>query len=485
VQRYPLTSHLGVSRVVTGLWQLADMARGGPLDVDALAATMPAYADAGLTTFDMADHYGPAEEVAGLFREQRERGGGPPVELLTKWVPPPGPVTRQDVRTAVHRALSRLRVDALDLLQFHAWSFAHPSWLDCLFWLQELRHEGRIRALGVTNFDSAHLGVAIESGFELVSNQICYSLLDQRPRQAMTALCTRYGVAILAYGTLAGGLLTERWLDADPPNGRALGTWSQMKYARFVEAAGGWSGLQRVLQATGEVARRHHVSMANVATRYILDQSAVAGVIIGARLGERAHIEDNLRVFEFALDARDRDQIASALATLEPIPGDSGDEYRRPPYLTASGDLSHHVDSVPTPYEVRTGANDRAAVSSGTQWEWVAGFSRAVRRGQRVWISGTTATHRDRLIGGTDPSAQMHFVVDKIEGALQSLGGTLADVVRTRVYVRNLSDAEAVARVHGQRFAGIQPANTLVQAGLVGDEYLVEMEAEAELRGSG
>ena len=85
--------------------------------------------------------------------------------------------------------------------------------------------------------------------------------------------------------------------------------------------------------------------------------------------------------------------------------------------------------------------------------------------------------------GGDDAVAQAHFVIDKIEGALQSLGSRLEDVVRTRVYVRNIADWEAVARVHGERLAGIQPANTLVQVGLVGDGYLVEMEAEAVVEG--
>jgi enamine deaminase RidA (YjgF/YER057c/UK114 family) len=96
-------------------------------------------------------------------------------------------------------------------------------------------------------------------------------------------------------------------------------------------------------------------------------------------------------------------------------------------------------------------------------------------------VSGTTATHGNKLIGGGDPAAQMHFVIDKIEGAIQSLGGQLEDVVRTRVYVQNMSDWEAVARVHGERFQKIQPANTLIQAKLIGEEYLVEMEAEADL----
>jgi enamine deaminase RidA (YjgF/YER057c/UK114 family) len=94
-------------------------------------------------------------------------------------------------------------------------------------------------------------------------------------------------------------------------------------------------------------------------------------------------------------------------------------------------------------------------------------------------VSGTTATHGDRVIGGQDPAAQTHFVIDKIEGALQSLGGCLEDVVRIRMYIRNIDDWEPVSRAHGKRFGHIQPANTLVQAGLIGDEYLVEIEAEA------
>jgi enamine deaminase RidA (YjgF/YER057c/UK114 family) len=105
-----------------------------------------------------------------------------------------------------------------------------------------------------------------------------------------------------------------------------------------------------------------------------------------------------------------------------------------------------------------------------------------VRKGSRIHVSGTTATHGSRAIGGNDAAAQTHFCIDKIAGALQSLGGTLEDVVRTRVFVANVErDWEAVARAHGERFGHILPANTMVQAPLIGDEYLVEIEAEADL----
>lgn len=479
IERRVLAPGLDISRVLTGLWQIADMERDGRrLDLPATAAAMGPYVEAGFTTFDMADHYGSAEEVAGSFRAGRQ--SGPPVQLFTKWVPQPGKVSREDVRAAVQRSLRRLRQERLDLLQFHAWRFSDPQWLDCLFWLQELKREGLIAHLGVTNFDAAHLRVALYSGIELVSNQVSFSLLDTRARGGLSALCRECGVQLLTYGTVAGGLLSERWLGRPAPAPGELVTWSQMKYGRFVQAAGGWEALQGILAATHAIARKHGVSMVNVACRAILEEPAVAGVIIGARLGESGHIDDNARLFSFALDDDDRRALAAAQSTLTPIPGDCGDEYRRPPFLTASGDLSHHVEQFPSPYAVRA-QGERRLCSSGTVWEELAGFSRAVRRGNRIFVSGTTATHGDRVIGGRDPAAQTHFAIDKLEAALQSLGARLEDVVRTRVFVRDTADWEQVARAHGQRFGAIRPANTLVQAALVGEEYLVEIEADAEI----
>ena len=477
VARHTIAPGLSVSRVLTGLWQVADLERDGrTLSLDAAATAMAPYAVAGFTTFDMADHYGSAEDIVGRFHT---RVGAPPVELLTKWVPDPGPITREQVRAAIDRARARMQVASIDLLQFHAWSYSHPSWLDALYWLDELRQQGLIRHLGLTNTDTAHLRLAVESGIPIVSNQVCYSLLDQRAARAMTEYCASRGITLLAFGTLAGGFLSERWLGAPEPDWNALETWSQMKYGRFIQAVGGWDALQRVLQVTQRIAQRHTVSMANVAMRAILDAPAVGGVIVGARLGHSGHIADNARVDALRLDAADRDALRDVFSTLCPIPGDCGDEYRKPPFLTASGDLSHHVASFPAPYPVRHDADGRRRALSGTVWESFAGYSRAIRVGNRILVSGTTATHRDRLIGGDDPAAQTHFVIDKIAGALESLGGRLEDVVRTCVFVSRRDDWEAVARAHGVRFAGIQPANTLVSAALIGDGYLVEIEAEA------
>jgi len=475
VERFSLAPDFEVSRVLTGLWQVADMERGGKaLNPDSAADGLVRYVEAGFTSFDMADHYGSAELIAGALRS---KSGD--VQLLTKWVPQPGPLTAGDVRAAVQLSLERLGVEQIDLLQFHAWSYDDPRYLDCLFHLQELRREGLIRHLGLTNFDTAHLRVVVRSGIEIVSNQVSFSLIDRRPLAGLAQFCAQNDIKLLAYGTLAGGFLSERFLDVRAPIQDELETWSLMKYRRFIDAAGGWNAFQSVLHVLQEIAKELGVSIANVAARYILDQPAVAGIIVGARPGKSEHVRENLRLFEFELDDASRRKIETAVTQLDPIPGDSGDEYRRPPFLTASGDLSHHFAAIPAPFEVRSAADGRAFALSGTVWEGLGGYCRALRSGSRILVSGTTATHGDRLVGGTDPAAQLHFIIDKIEGAVRSLGGRFDEIVRTRIYVRNERDWEAVTRAHGDRFRDVLPVNTLVRAHLVGHEYLVEMEAEA------
>ena len=472
-----LSDTLVISRLLGGLWQIADMERDGKImDLELAAHSMNGYIEKGITAFDMADHYGSAELITGIY--QKLFGNTQEAQFLTKWVPEPGPSTPQLVRTAVEKSLDRLKISSIDLLQFHAWNYADPSWLDCLFWLQELKQEGLIKNLGVTNLDAAHLRIAVTSGIDLVSNQICYSVLDQRAAYEMSSVCEEFQVKILAFGTLAGGFLSEKWLGKSEPT--ELITWSQMKYKRFIEEAGGWTKFQQVLADLNDLAQDKKCSIANIATRFILQAPNVAGVIIGVRLGESDHIMDNLELYNLELSKEDVKAVQNALAPLGPIRGGCGDEYRKPPFLTASGDLSHHVSKMPLPYQVIEEPGKKR-IFSGTIWEDIAGFSRAVMKGKQIHISGTTATLGNRVIGGQDPIAQTHFVIDKIEGALQSFGASLNDVVRTRVYVKNLDQWETIARVHGQRFGAIQPANTMVRADLVGDEYLVEIEADAEL----
>ena len=484
-ERILLAPGLEICRIVTGLWQVADMERVAPLDPDRAAQVLANYAAAGFDSFDMADHYGSAEVIAGRFLAGAARGAyGLPSDVrptsFTKWCPVPGPMTPDVVRAAIKRSSERLGVATIDLLQLHWWQFAHPGYLDAMRELDRLREEGLIAHLGVTNVDTDHLRVLVNEGFLLASNQVSFSLLDRRATGSMTAFCQTHGIGLLAYGTLGGGFLSDRWVGATEPD--AIADWSKQKYRRFVEALGGWDVLQNLLQVLAEIARKHAVSVANVATRWVLEQPAVRAIIVGARLGEREHRTDNLHVFSFGLDADDHARLDRALAEAAPIPGDCGDEYRRPPFLTASGDLSHHLQGVAGVYPTASvdGRSDRLRVDTGSVWEEAAGYSRALRVGDRILVSGTTATHGSGdVVCPGDPHGQAVYILDKIAASLSALGGTLEDVVRTRIYLRDADQWEAVAAVHGRFFADARPANTLIEVSRLVGDYEVEIEAEA------
>ncbi len=483
-ERRELAPGLEISRMVTGLWQVADMERDGTtLDLGEAAAALGDYAGAGFDTFDMADHYGSAELIAG--EAARRSGPGRRPHLLTKWCPEPGPMTAETVRAGVQQRLDRLGVETIDLLQLHWWSFEHPGYLDAMKHLADLQAAGLIGQLGVTNFDTDHLRLLVKHGIPVATNQVCLSLLDRRAAGRMSEFCRESGIGLLAYGTLAGGFLAEKWRGAREP--AEIGDWSRMKYKRFIDVIGGWSVFQAILDALSAVARRHGVSVANVATRWALDQPAVAAVIVGARLGESEHRADNLRCFEFALDDSDRERLDAALAEAKPVPGDCGDEYRRPPYLTASGDLSHHLERLPPVFErIPSPDNpDRSYVSTGSIWEPIAGFGRATRIGDRILVSGTTATHgSDEPVCRGDPAGQTVYILDKIAASISSLGGTLSDVVRTRIYLKDIDTWEPVSRVHGRYFGQIRPANTLIEVSDLAGPYDVEIEAEAVVTAS-
>lgn len=331
--RLQFTPDLSICRILNGMWQVSGA--HGYIEPARAIAEMFAYHDAGFTTWDLADHYGPAEDFIGKFRlEFASRYGSDrlyEIQAFTKWVPDPGRMTRRVVEDAIGISLSRMGVDRLDLLQFHWWDYGDGGYLDALKHLADLQSEGKIRHLALTNFDTERMRIIADNGIRIVSNQVQYSIVDRRPEAAMAAFCRDQGVTLLTYGTVLGGLLAEKYLGRPEPRRAELNTASLQKYKNMIDAWGGWALFQELLTVLKAVADKHQVSIANIGVRYILDRPAVAGVIVGARLGVAQHIADNARVFGFALDPGDHARIETVLSKsldLMRIIGDCGDEYR-------------------------------------------------------------------------------------------------------------------------------------------------------------
>ncbi|HEY7734998.1 MAG TPA: aldo/keto reductase [Nitrososphaera sp.] len=329
MEHYELAPGLNICRVLNGMWQVAG--GHGHINPQAAVSEMEKYHESGFTTWDLADIYGPAEDFIGEFRKRLPPHEKQQLLALTKWVPDPQRIVRQNAQASVQRSLQRMGTETLDLVQFHWWDYNNPYYIDALKYLSDLRDEGKIRHIGLTNFDTERMQIMKEAGLRIVSNQVQYSIVDRRPEVKMARFAADTGVGLLAYGALCGGLLSEQYLDKPEPQSLALDTQSLRKYKRMVDAWGGWSLFQELLSTLKKIAQDHGVSIANVATRYILDKPAVAGVIIGARLGITDHRDDNARVFSFKLgsdDASRIEEICRQSNNLFETIGDCGDEYR-------------------------------------------------------------------------------------------------------------------------------------------------------------
>ena len=329
---YPLAPNLKICRILNGMWQVAGS--HGAIDPQTAIAEMFQYVDAGFGSWDLADEYGPAEDWLGEFRQQWIATRSPDAEsfqALTRWVPRPGRMTRKVVEYCVNVSRKRMNTPVIDLMQFHWWDYHDLNYLDALKHLADLQAEGVIKQIGLTNFDTTRLEIIVEAGIPIVSNQVQFSVLDRRPLKRMTDFCQANKIALLCYGSMAGGLFSKHLIGEPEPGRMRLNTASLRKYKQMIDEWGDWKLFQELLLTLQSIAYKHHVSVPNVAVRYILEQPAVAGVIIGTRLGRAEHVAENSRVFDFQLDAQDYDrldEIQSRSVNLFETIGDCGDEYR-------------------------------------------------------------------------------------------------------------------------------------------------------------
>ena len=328
VPRIELADGYSIARIVNGGWQLS--AGHHPSEVDANAAVRSCYglAEAGFTTFDCADIYTGVEELLGRFLAEYPRRDE--IQVHTKFVPDKSALRTLDrryVERIIDRSLRRLAVERLDLVQYHWWDPDVPGSVETALWLREQQKVGKIRLIGVTNFDVSGLREIVEAGVPVVANQVQYSLLDRRPQNGMVDFCREHGILLLCYGSLAGGFLSSRYLGSGPPVD-PLPNRSLVKYKLIIEEFGGWELFQELLAALQACAEKHGVSPSNVAVRWTLERPQVAGVIVGAR--SDAHQASNLRLFDFELDDDDLRSLDAVLAKSTGPAGDTFELERKP-----------------------------------------------------------------------------------------------------------------------------------------------------------
>ncbi len=311
-----------VSRIAKGNWQLAEK-HGAAYDHARAIEDMRAFVEAGISLFDCADHYVGVEQLIGDFR-RRHPEHARRMRVSTKLVPDLESLPRLSrgaLQSIVDTSLARLGQERLDLVQFHWWDYRVPGYVQAMHWLKDIQASGKIALIGTTNFDTARLREIVDSGVPVATHQLQYSVLDHRPERGMTELCAKNGIRLLAYGTVAGGFLSRRWLGAPDPS-PPFANRSLVKYRLIIEDFGGWARLQELLRVLDRIARRHGASLSSVATRYVLDKPGVAVAIVGAR--GAAHLEDTLQVFKLNLDDAERAEIAALAAR---APGPAGDCY--------------------------------------------------------------------------------------------------------------------------------------------------------------
>lgn len=342
MKRVELQPGYSISPVIKGGWQLSE---GHSLDQKieserAIADTV-AFVENGISTLDFGDIYTGVEELIGkAIVELKKRHGADArnmVQLHTKYVPNQTILDNfhiSDVEKIVDRSLSRLGVDQVDLVQFHWWKYEARSYIDALAELFRLKNKGKIRHVGVTNFDLPRLQEFVAAGLTPASIQLQYSVLDRRPAGETADFCIKHGISILCYGSVAGGFLSNKYLGAADPE--KAETRSSTKYRLIIDEFGGWELFQELLAVLDSLARNHGTDIASVASAWALTQPGVKAVIVGAR--NLSHLQQNLGIPKIEFTESERTQIESVLSRSQ---GPKGPVYDLERYNARHSSIMH------------------------------------------------------------------------------------------------------------------------------------------------
>ncbi len=310
VPHIALADGFEISRIIKGGWHLAG--GHGPIDPLPRNATWRPLSKL-VSPPSIAPTFTPASSnLIGDFRrnypEHAKR-----VQVFTKFVPDLGDLPTVDrlyVENVIDRSLMRLGLEQLDAVHFHWWDYSVPRYVEIALELQRLQRAGKIGRVAVTNFDVARLSEIVAAGVRVATQQVQYSLLDARPELRMVEYCRSQGIALLCYGAVAGGWLSERWLRQPEPAG-SLVNRSLVKYKLIIDEFGGWPRFQSLLAVLSRIATKKSTDIASVAIRVILDRPGVAAAIVGAT--NTAHLPSHTQIGALHLDSDDKALLAEFL----------------------------------------------------------------------------------------------------------------------------------------------------------------------------
>ena len=316
IERIQLQPGYSISRIIKGGWHLAG--GHGNISEDQALDDMLAFVEAGVTTFDCADIYTGVEFLIGKFLKKNKdaftNGSLQPVQVHTKYVPDYNALanfSKIDTEKIIDRSLKRLGVEILDLVQFAWWDYSYPRYVETAVHLSELQQKGKIKHIGVTNFDGSHLKEILEAGVKVIANQVQYSVLDQRAEHDFSEILQSHDIKYLCYGVIAGGFLSDHYLGLEEPK-EPLENRSLVKYKLIIEEFGGYKMFQEVLKSLRDIGNKYLASIAEVASNYILQKSNVGGIIVGAR--NIKHLDSLQRINNFNLTPQDLERITIVLS---------------------------------------------------------------------------------------------------------------------------------------------------------------------------
>jgi len=315
MKRIEIRPGYSISKVIKGGWHLAG--GHGIIDQNKALEDMYQFVKAGITTFDCADIYPGVEELIGKFRkkyqDEFQSGELAPIQIHTKYVPDYSSLAtlkKEDTVKIIDRSLRRLNVEQLDLVQFAWWDYQFPRYLETAVHLSELQKSGKIRHLGVTNFDTVRIKEMLNAGVEITTNQVQYSLLDRRVENSMSDLAQEHNIPYLCYGSIAGGFLSDRYLETSDPT-QPYENRSLTKYRLIIDEFGGYNLFQELLKVLRTIADKYHVGVAEIASKYVLQKPMVASVIIGAR--NNKHLNNLKKLDYFNLNNDDLEAISKII----------------------------------------------------------------------------------------------------------------------------------------------------------------------------